>query len=194
MTEQEDPDLALVKALQSGEDRSLNELMDRHKEGLFRFLLRQVRNEADALELTMEAFVRAYFNIGKFQPKAKFSTWLYRIALNLCRDHLKSRAYQHSLQTVSFDAPTEDKENPGMLLATDRGPDRSTASREELVALEQAIKELPEELKSVIILIALEERSQSEAAELLGISPKAIEMKAYRARKLLLKKMGKKGF
>ena len=81
-----------------------------------------------------------------------------------------------------------------MLLATDRRPDRSTASREELVALEQAIKELPEELKSVIILIALEERSQSEAAELLGISPKAVEMKAYRARKLLLKKMGKKGF
>jgi RNA polymerase sigma-70 factor, ECF subfamily len=74
LTEQEDPDLALVQALQNGEDRSLNELMDRHKEGLFRFLLRQVRNEADALELTMEAFARAYFNISKFQPKAKFST------------------------------------------------------------------------------------------------------------------------
>ena len=147
MTEQEDPDLALVQALQNGEDRSLNELMDRHKEGLFRFLLRQVRNEADASELTMEAFARAYFNISKFQPKAKFSTWLYRIALNLCRDHLKSRAYQYSLQTVSFDAPSEDKDNPDILLATDRGPDRSTARREELVALEQAIKELPEELR-----------------------------------------------
>src|SRR6516164_446114 len=120
---QEDPDLVLVQDLQAGKDRALNSLMDRHKEGLFRFVLRQVRNEADALELTMETFVRAYFNIGKFRPKAKFSTWLYRIALNLCRDHLKSRAYQHSLQTVSFDAPTEDRENPGMLLATDRGPD-----------------------------------------------------------------------
>ena len=121
MREQEDPGLALVQELQNGDDRSLNELMDRHKEGLFRFLLRQVRNEADALELRMEAFVRAYFNIGKFQPKAKFSTWLYRIALNLCRDYLKSRAYQYSLQTVSFDAPSEDNEGPDMLLATDRG-------------------------------------------------------------------------
>src|SRR5271165_3901139 len=96
---QEDPDLTLVQALQDGEDRTLNELMDRHREGLFRFVLRHVHNEADALELAMETFVRAYFNIGKFRPRAKFATWLYQIALNLCRDHLRSRAYQYSLSS-----------------------------------------------------------------------------------------------
>ena len=194
LRKEEDSDLALVLALQHGEDRTLNELMDRHREGLFRFVLRHVRNETDALELTMETFVRAYFNVGKFRPRAKFVTWLYQIALNLCRDHLRSRAYQYSLQTESFDAPTEDYKDPGLLLATDRRPDESTDRREELAALEKAIHELPEDLKNVFILTALEERRQGEVAQLLGLSPKSVETRLYRARKLLLDKMGKKGF
>ena len=69
-----DPDLALVQALQAGEDRALEALMDRHQQGVFRFVFRHISNEADAIELTQEAFARAYFNIGKFRPRAKFVT------------------------------------------------------------------------------------------------------------------------
>jgi RNA polymerase sigma factor (sigma-70 family) len=191
---QEDPDLSFVMALKAGQDQALNALMDRHRDGLFRFVLRYVHNETDALELATETFVRAYFNIGKFRPSAKFVTWLYQIALNLCRDHSKSRAYQYSLQTVSADAPTEEGEQPEQLLARDRDPLKETEGREELSALEKAIGELPEDLKSPLILTALEGYSQAEAAELLGISHKAVEMKVYRARKLLLEKMSKIGF
>jgi RNA polymerase sigma factor (sigma-70 family) len=167
---QEDPDLSFVMALKAGQDQALNALMDRHREGLFRFVLRYVHNEADALELAMETFVRAYFNIGKFRPSAKFVTWLYQIALNLCRDHSKSRAYQYSLQTVSADAPTEEGEQPEQLLARHRDPLKETEGREELSALEKAIGELPEDLKNPLFLTALEGYSQAEAAELLGIS------------------------
>ncbi|SRR6266436_7219946 len=66
-----DPDLTLVQALKVGEDQALNALMERHREGLFRFVLRQVHNEDDALELATETFVRAYFNIEKFRSAAK---------------------------------------------------------------------------------------------------------------------------
>jgi RNA polymerase sigma factor (sigma-70 family) len=191
---QEDPDLTLVQALKVGEDQALNALMDRHREGLFRFVLRHVHNEADAVELAMETFVRAYFNIEKFRPAARFATWLYHIALNLCRDHLRSRAYQDSLQTVSFDAPTEEGGDPSLLPATEGRPDQKTDRLEELIALEKAISELPEDFKSAFILTTLEDRSQAEVAELLGISPKAVEMRVYRARKLLLEKMSKMGF
>jgi RNA polymerase sigma factor CnrH len=190
----EDPDLLLVQALKVGQDRALNALMDRHREGIFRFVLRQVHNEADALELAMETFVRAYFNIEKFRPAAKFATWLYQIALNLCRDHLRSRAYQNSLRTTSFDAPAREGADPSLLLATERGPDQKTDRLEELTALEKAISELPEDLKSAFILTALEDRQQAETAELLGISLKAVEMRVYRARKSLLEKMSKMGF
>jgi RNA polymerase sigma-70 factor (ECF subfamily) len=190
----EDADLALVQALQAGDDRALNSLMDRHQEGLFRFALRQVHNEADALELTMETFVRAYFNARKFRPTAKFATWLYHIALNLCRDHLRSRAHRYSLQTVSFDSPSEEGRGPGPLPSAEDRPDQKTDRQEELVALEKAINELPEELKSAFILTTLENRPQAETAELLGLSLKAVGMRVYRARKLLLEKMTKLGF
>jgi RNA polymerase sigma-70 factor (ECF subfamily) len=81
-----------------------------------------------------------------------------------------------------------------VIAATARGPDQKTERLEELVALEKAIAELPEELKSPFILTVLEDRPQAETAELLGISLKAVEMKVYRARKLLLEKMSKMGF
>jgi RNA polymerase sigma-70 factor (ECF subfamily) len=77
---------------------------------------------------------------------------------------------------------------------SDRDPVQETEGREELSALEKAISELPEDLKNSLILTALEGYSQAEAAELLGISQKAVEMKVYRARKLLLEKMSKIGF
>jgi len=194
LKKQEDADLALVQALQAGDDRALNSLMDRHQEGLFRFVLRQVHNEADALELTMETFVRAYFNARKFRPTAKFATWLYHIALNLCRDHLRSRAHRYSLQTVSFDAPSEEGRGAGPLPSTEHRPDQKTDRQEELVALEKAINVLPDELKSAFILTTLENRPQAETAELLGLSLKAVGMRVYRARKLLLEKMTKLGF
>jgi RNA polymerase sigma factor CnrH len=213
---QEDPDLALVQALRRGKDQALDALMNRHREGLFRFVLRIVHNEADALELATETFARAYFNIKKFRPAAKFATWLYQIALNLCRDHLKSRAYRDSLQTVSFDAPTQEEVGapslhpakawvsfyapthelgvPSLYLARECGPDQKVDWLEELDALEKAVRELPEELKDALILVAFEDHPLAEAAALLGISVKAVEMRVYRARKLLFQKMGKMGF
>jgi RNA polymerase sigma factor CnrH len=189
----EDPDLALVQALQAGEDRALEALMERHQRGVFRFIFRHISNEADAIGLTQEAFARAYFNIGKFRPSAKFATWLYRIALNLCRDHSRSQAYRASTQTVSTDL-SEGEETSRQLRSDQSGPDKAAENREKLRALDQAISELPEELKSPLILTVLEGLSQIEAGELLGVSAKAVETRVYRARKLLLEKMNKLGF
>jgi RNA polymerase sigma factor (sigma-70 family) len=186
----EDPDLALVRALQAGEDRALNILIDRHHEGLYRFVFRHIPNEDEALELTQKAFTRAYFNIHKFRPTAKFVTWLYHIALNLCRDYARSPAYRYLFQTSSI----EENEGKRPLLSNLLGPDQQTQDREKLRALEKAISELSEDLKSPLILTALEGRSYADTAELLGISSKAVEMKVYRARKILLKKMGEMGF
>src|SRR6476661_6764080 len=131
----DDPDLTLVQALKVGKDQALDELMDRHREGLFRFVLRYVHNETDALELALETFVRAYFNIGKFRPAAKFATWLYHIALNLCRDHLRSRAHRDSLQTASINSLAQEGEDPSVIAGTARGPDQKTERLEELDAL-----------------------------------------------------------
>lgn len=176
----EDPDLALVRALQAGDDSALNALMSRHREPLFRFLFRQTRNEADARDLAQEAFVRAYFKIGNFQPAARFGTWLFQIGLNLCRDHARSkhgrRALRHDpLAGTGELAPTEPGADPGA----------GAALAETLALVQRAIDDLPHGLKAAFLLTVIEERPQKDAAAILGVTVKAVETRVYRARQLL---------
>jgi RNA polymerase sigma-70 factor (ECF subfamily) len=90
--------------------------------------------------------------------------------------------------------PAEENEGQKELLSNQRGPDKTAQDREKLQALDKAIGELPQQLKSPLILTALEGLSQAETGQLLGISPKAVETKVYRGRKFLLEKMDKAGF
>lgn len=192
MASADDPDLELVLALQAGQDHALGELMRRHEEALFRFLYRSVLNAADAADLAQETFVRVYFKIHQFRPGAKFSVWLYRIALNLCRDHARSRSARRAEQTLTV----LDEEKWGLVEGLSKwtdaaitSPSGALESKEEIRALEAAIDTLPLDLKQAFILVALEGYSQKDCAEIQGTSPKAIETRVYRARKLLAAKL-----
>ena len=189
-----DADLGLVQALQAGDDSALNGLMERHQEALFRFIRGYVINEADATELTQETFVRAYFNIGRFKPTAKFVTWLYRIALNLCRDHAKSRWTKRAAMTDSFSFSGRDLEVERDLPAADKTPAEQALSSEKMRALDEAIAQLPHDLRTALVLTAIDQRSHQECADLLETTPKTIETRVYRARKFLLAAMTKAGF
>lgn len=189
-----DADLALVRALQAGDDSALDTLMERHREPIFRFVHGYVVNEADAVELTQETFVRAYFNIGKFKPTAKFATWLYRIALNLCRDHAKSRRVKHAAITDSLTPAETDTDAERDLPAHGRAPDEEAESAEKMRALDGAIAQLPHDLRTALVLTVMEQRSHHDCAELLETTPKTIETRVYRARKLLAELMSKAGF
>jgi RNA polymerase sigma-70 factor (ECF subfamily) len=178
-----DEDLPLVRALQAGDDSTLNELMARHKTALFHFVYRYVRNEADAAELTQETFVRGYFNIHSFVPKARFITWLYAIATNLCRDHVRSRHHRDANRTFSLSSGEDHK--PVDLPSQGPGPDEIAERDERMKAVEAAIDRLPHDLKTALILTAIEGLSHLEAAERLGTTPKTIETRIYRARKRL---------
>jgi RNA polymerase sigma-70 factor (ECF subfamily) len=187
---EEDPDLFLVQALQSGEDAALNALMDRHQQRIFLFIFRHINHEADALELAQETFVRAYFNIHRFSPRGLFSTWLHQIALNLCRDHVRSKAWRNRQNTDSLSSPDDshgkERELPGSV---------ATASdqlqfKERTEALQKALEKLPIELKGPLLLTAVDGFSHQEAGRQFGLSAKAIELKVYRARKALAKLLG----
>ena len=187
-----DPDLPLVEALQAGDESALDRLMERHGEPLFRFLCRYVPNETEARELAQETFVRAYFNIGKFRPEALFATWLFQIALNLCRDRARSRAFRQARQTESLspdplrDEGGADREIPSATL----DPALRAAWNEEMEILRREIARLPDELRAPLVLTALENLSHAEAGLRLGLSAKAVEVRVYRARKRLVKRLG----
>ena len=190
-----DPDLALVEALAGGDESALTGLMDRYEQPIFHFVHRHILNNEDARELAQEVFVRLFFNAGKFKPEARFSTWLYQIALNLCRDHVKSRRARQAARTDSLSAPEEDEEHPAREAAVEsRTPSDEALAREKLAALDEGLAALPHDLRTALVLTTLEQRSHQECAALLKTTPKAIETRVYRARKFLTEWMSKAGF
>lgn len=178
-----------VLRLAAGHDSALSDLMDRHGERLFRFLVRELQSESEAADLAEESFVRVYQHRHSFDPRHKFTTWLYAIAANLVRDRFRWRS-RHPEVSVHLSEQTgadwlEQLESP----APHPGEDLDRAERAE--AIRRAVAELPEELKTPLILSVYEGLAHSEIAEALGTSAKAVEMRIYRARQRLRGHLGK---
>jgi len=182
-----DADLPLLEAIQTGDEPALEALMERHQAPLYYFVLRYCGDEQEAREVVQETFVRAFFKAGSFQPRSKVKTWLFTIAINLCRDAGRRRSRAPAF--VSFDQPAPEGKPP--LEVADEGirADESAAREEELRHLRLAIDRLPEKLKAPLVLCVLEQRSHKEAADLLSTTTKTIELRIYRARKKLRKVM-----
>ena len=178
-----DPDLPLLEALQAGDDSALDELIDRHREPLRRFVFRYLRNEAAGEDVVQETFVRVYFKADKFRPKSSVKTWLYAIALNLCRDQFRRRSRHRG--DFSMDAPTPGGAPCPELADAAPTPAARAVEADRFGRLQRAIDALPEKLREAILLFSLEQRSQQEVAEILGITPKAVETRVYHAKSRL---------
>jgi len=169
----------LMSRVQAGDDRAFDALMIRWEVRLRRFAQRYLHNEHDAMDVAQETFVRAYRHRENFRAGAKFSTWLFSIALNLCRD----RARRCKGRPLLFLDENE------LALAADQSrddtanaPDAEAIRAETARAVRTAVHALPEPLKSAILLCEFEQFSHAEAAGALGCTPKAVETRLYRAR------------
>jgi RNA polymerase sigma-70 factor (ECF subfamily) len=151
---------------------------------LQQFSIRSLQNEDEAADLAQEAFVRVYQHRAKFNPAQNFSIWLYAIASNLVRDCYRSRVRHPQ---VSLDAinKTSDTEFGEQLVDEKLIPSESMQMAERAEAVRKAIAELPEELRTPLILAEYEEMSQAEIGEILNCSAKAAETRIYRAHKQL---------
>jgi RNA polymerase sigma-70 factor, ECF subfamily len=179
--EQDRTDMARLVA---GQDAALNDLMSRHGEKVLRYLLRVLGNETEAGDLAQETFVRVYLHRARFNAAEKFATWLYTIATNLARDRRRwhSRHPQVSLENDSDDPAGGLKHS---LAAPGPTPAERLESGERAAAVRQAVAGLPEDLRLPLVLAEYEERSHAEIAAILSCSPKAVEMRIYRARQQL---------
>jgi RNA polymerase sigma-70 factor (ECF subfamily) len=179
--EQDAQDMA---RLAGGHDAAFNDLMERHAERLFHYLVRALQDEADAADAAQETFVRVYQNRVKFDPQQKFSTWLYAIASNLVRDRYRWRS-RH--QQVSLDAENEQTGSnlKDTLQASEPLPDQTAQAEERADEVRNAVAALPEELKQPLILALYQDLPQAEIATILKCSVKAVETRIYRARQQL---------
>ena len=178
-----DPDLPEIQALQAGDDSALNELISRHREPLFHFVFRYLHDETAARDVVQETFVRVYFKAGKFKPKATVKTWIYTIALNLCRD--QGRRLSKRSTDISLNAPRPGDLPPLEIADTELSPVDRAGQGDRFAVLRGAIDRLPHKLKSALVLFSLQGHSQKEAADVLGTTPKTVELRVAHAKQKL---------
>jgi RNA polymerase sigma-70 factor (ECF subfamily) len=177
-------DVQDMRRLAEGHEPALNDLMERHAGRLFHYLVRCLQDEEDAADLSQETFVKLYQNRTRFDPRQKFSTWLYTIASNLVKDRYRWRTRHPQ---VSLDAENEKtgKNYPDAWLQDGQTPPDRLESQERAEAVRDAVAALPEELRQPLILAEYEGRSHAEIGAILGCTAKAVETRIYRARQHL---------
>jgi RNA polymerase sigma-70 factor (ECF subfamily) len=170
--------------LKGGDDLALNSLMARWQKPLVSFILRYAGNEQDSLDLAQETFVRVFENRARYEPRGKFSTWLFTIATNLCHNQARWRE-RHPTVTLHTTAGDDDCGLESTLPATGDTP-VDCAEREDLAsAVREAIQALPHDLRTVVLLFEYQDLSYEEISAVLKCSSKAVETRLYRARRLL---------
>jgi RNA polymerase sigma-70 factor (ECF subfamily) len=179
-----------MERLAAGQDTALNDLMKRHGPKLFNYLIRSLQDEQDAADLAQETFVRVYQNRTRFNPKQKFSTWLYAIATNLVKDRFRYRT-RHPQVSIEIENEVTGGTLRDTLVAQVQQPGEELESLDRAETVRHAVAALPEDLRAALILSEYEERSHAEIAEILNCSAKAVETRLYRARQRLRHSLGK---
>ncbi|MGE9293696.1 MAG: RNA polymerase sigma factor [Puniceicoccales bacterium] len=186
-----DDDSQLIQRIAHGDEHALACLMGRYKEPLFRFTYRYLGNESDSSVITEEAFYRVYQNAARYSPRAAVKTWIFSIALNLCRDRLRRQKKHRG--NVSLNVPSDDRQGVTPLLESiDAGgadPHQELQSSDAIRRINIAIQALPEKLRFPFVFCVLEEHAYDECAAILKTSRKTVETRIYRARKWLREKL-----
>ena len=176
MVRDELTDSAAIALAQQGDRNVFGMLVRRYQDRVYRFVLRMVGSHDDALELTQEAFVKAWQALPEWQPDAQFRTWLFRIAANAATDALRRRKV---VQFVALDADYD---------APDGGPapEAQLQAKQQLKALDTALRRLPSDQREIVLLREIEDMSYSEISATLGISEGTVKSRLARAREALL--------
>jgi RNA polymerase sigma factor CnrH len=179
--ERDDGTLAL-QALAGGKD-AYRVLMRRHRDPVYRFVHGQIGDGDAALDVVQESFVAAFANLHRYDRTRPFRFWILRIALNKCRDWRRRRAVR------GFFVRARPLKEGVEVRDEAPGAEAELIARSELRRARIFISQLPENLRTVLLLRTIERMSQTEVATLLGISEKAVETRLYRARAKLAEAM-----
>lgn len=170
-------DEQLLRALQGGDTASLGLLVSRWEQPLYRFAYRLLLRQEDARDVCQETFLRVLSKAHRFRRGSRFSTWMYQIALNLCRDHLRRRK-RWSLLFAGGRSHPEDLPAPTEP-ASSQDPARAVEQREKNMAVLQALDRIPAEQREVLILKEFEGLKFREIAEILGCPESTVKSRMY---------------
>jgi len=187
-------DAELVAGTLAGSQEAFRQLVLRFERPVLSVVSRLVRNPETAEDIAQEAFVKAYRNLGRYDPNRRFASWLFKIAHNTAIDHLRRKR----LDTVSLDAST-DTENEGPWLPEPRapeaqGPDEQAVRSELAGAIEEALGELRPQYREILELRFQQGFAYHEIAEVMDLAMGTVKVQLHRARKQLAQRLEGRGF
>ncbi|MBL8950494.1 MAG: RNA polymerase sigma factor [Myxococcaceae bacterium] len=191
----ETSDEQLMLAFKSGDARAFRVLVQRHRGPVFNFIYRYTGHKARAEDLLQETWLKVVRSSSEYEPKAKFTTWVYTIARNLCVDSARKETYR---QTDSLDAPigSEDGERPMGDSVGDEvapGPERAAYNARLRPILTKALSGLPEEQREVFLLREYHGISFKEIAEVTGVNENTVKSRMRYALEGLRKRLSELG-
>ena len=177
---QDEEERQLAAAARAGRRAAFDQLVRQQEGPLYRFVRRYVGNPDDAYDIVQDAFVSAWLALERYDSRQSFAFWLRAIALNKCRDYGRRRAVRRRfLMLLSF--ACESQEGAGPDPSAQSGADEERRLRR----LDQAIAALPRQYKEPLLLTTISGLTHQQAAEQLGTTAKAIEMRIRRAKRSL---------
>ena len=175
-------DVQLMLGVKQGDEASFELLLQRYRRPLCHFLNRMVRDAAQAEDLAQEVFLRVYRARREYEPSAKFTTWLFRIATNLALNSLRDGRHRQS--EISLDAPAESQDGSEMPIeVADGAPvvEEQLVERDRVEVVRRAIFALPEKQRAAVLLHKYQELDYDEIARILGCSVSALKSLLFRA-------------
>lgn len=174
-------DLELVRRAREGEDQAFNELMERHQARVYAHALRLMGNPQDAEEVLQDTFLQVFRNLGRFEERSRFSTWIYRIATNEAL--MRLRKARRKREVFLEDHLGRDGELPRHAIREFvRSALDEVADRERMKILEDLLAEMPEDYRVVFTMRDMDGLSNAEVAEVLGLSVPAVKSRLHRSR------------
>jgi len=176
-------DSRLLREARDGCTRAFGSLVRRHQDAIFGLVSRMVRDHAVAEELTQDVFLKAFRKLDAFRGDAKFSTWLYRIAVNVCHDYRASVTARIRREEMSLEAGSV---KVMALPAPGARPDDQTIAREMAGAFQACLDRLNEPYRGAFVLRHQQGLGYDEIASVLGISRSNAKVRVHRAREMIL--------
>lgn len=171
-------DEQLLAAVQGGDTGSLGTLVARWERPLYRFVSRMLPRHEDARDVCQETFLRILKKSHRFRSGSRFSTWMYQIALNLCRDQLRRRRRWRLLIAEKHDLPDRRSEEASAIPRVS-DPDAVIERREKSAAVLAALREIPDEQREVLILKEFQGLKFREIAEILDLPTSTVKSRMY---------------
>jgi len=175
-----DTDKELVRRVQQGDKRAFDLLFGRYQHRIINLVGRYLRNPQDVEDVTQEAFIKAFKALPRFRGESAFYTWLYRIAINTAKNHLVARGRR----PPGVDVDVEDAEfmDGADLLKESESPEAALARDELAAAIDKAIGELPDDLRSAVTLREFDGLSYEQIAQIMDCPVGTVRSRIFRAR------------